>query len=115
MFTADLDLMSIQLRHAVNAKRGASAAPFSWKWPGSPAVAAPLPREKGEPRPPVAPRSADKSGEQCARPEGGPAAGPGIWPRDTKGPACLGRHEKGGGDRGGDCGHPAPDHVCPQL
>ena len=43
--------MSIQLRHAVNAKRGASAAPFSWKWPASPAGAVPLPREEGEPAP----------------------------------------------------------------
>lgn len=104
MFTADLDLMSTQLRHAVNAKRGASAAPFSWKWPAT--------------RPPAAPRAADKSGEQCARAEGGPAAGPGTGPRDTKGPACSGRRGAGGGGRGEPaarrgCGHPAwPWATC---
>ena len=95
--------MSIQLRHAVNAKRGASAAPFSWKWPASPAGGAP-PAGGRRARPPAAPRAADKSGKQCARPEGGPAAGPGTRPRDTKGPACLGRRRAGGGDRGGACG-----------
>lgn len=54
------------------------------------------PAGKRRDRPPVAPRAADKSREQCARPEGGPAAGPGIWPRDTKGLACLRRLGAGG-------------------
>lgn len=101
--------MSIQLRHAVNAKRGASAAPFSWKWPVSPASAAPLPREEGEPGPrrPLAPRTNPANNAPAQRAAQLPGRGPGCGTQ--RGPRTSGV----AGGWGRPRGKTGPDQAGP--